>query len=419
MKDTSNNTFSQMRIDFSNACHDDRSHALAMGLILLLVTIMVLQPLKACKLWAVCTRSEITLPTLTVEGRSVLDGQLTSFYHQSQSMLDGWALLSYSDNYQGNIVPLCRSADPATNDSSLYWETVETLLDEDLGRIGIGHLRVATSGLSSIPNPHPWMFHDNGMSFSLIHNGTVNKDLLHDLLTNHGSDLSWLELHPPQTFGGGDWKSMGWGNVVDSELILLFIMKRINDVQDTIEGFKQAMSDLVNAGISAGQLNLIFSNGASLMVFGGENGLFINEYPEYYSVMTQPPSTDGSQWQGIDHQELVIIGSDSLTRYPDFITNNLDDETVVVPSYFMMFPAYPNPFNGAITFMLDGLVSSDIDVSIYSVTGENVDQFDVPGPMNGKIRVKWQPPVNLASGTYFIRASTRKIEETQKILFIK
>ena len=84
-------------------------------------------------------------------------------------------------------------------------------------------------------------------------------------------------------------------------------------------------------------MNLIFSDGASLMVFGGGNGLFINEYPEYYSVMTQPPSTDGSQWQGIDHQELVIIGSDSLTRYPDFITNNLDDETVLVPSYFTMF----------------------------------------------------------------------------------
>lgn len=419
MKDMSNNTLSPMRIDFSNTRHDGRSNALAMGLKLFLITIMVLQPLNACKLWAVCTKSEITLPTLTSEGRSVLDGQLTSFYHQSQAMLDGWSLLSYSDNYQGNIVPLCRSADPATNDSTLYWETVETLLDEDLGRIGIGHLRVATSGLNSIPNPHPWMFHDNGVSYSLIHNGTVDKGLLHDLITNYGSDPSWLELHPPQTFGGGDWKSMGWGNVVDSELILLFVMKRIDDEQDMIEGFKLAMSDLINSGISAGQLNLIFSDGASLMVFGGGNGLFINEYPEYYSVMTQPPSTDGSQWQGIDHQELVIIGSDSLIRYPDFITNNLDDETVLVPSYFTMLPAYPNPFNGAITFMLDGLVASDIHVSIYSITGEKVDQFDVLGPINDKVRVEWRPPVNLASGTYFIRAGTRKIEETQKILFIK
>lgn len=415
----SNNTLSPMRIDFSNTRHDGRSNALAMGLKLFLITIMVLQPLNACKLWAVCTKSEITLPTLTSEGRSVLDGQLTSFYHQSQAMLDGWSLLSYSDDYQGNIVPLYRSADPATNDSTLYWETVETLLDEDLGRIGIGHLRVATSGLNSIPNPHPWMFHDNGVSYSLIHNGTVDKGLLHDLITNYGSDPSWLELHPPQTFGGGDWKSMGWGNVVDSELILLFVMKRIDDEQDMIEGFKLAMSDLINSGISAGQLNLIFSDGASLMVFGGSNGLFINEYPEYYSVMTQPPSTDGSQWQGIDHQELVIIGSDSLTRYPDFITNNLDDETVLVPSYFRMLPAYPNPFNGAIAFMLDGLVASDIHVSIYSIMGEKVDQFDVLGPINDKVRVEWRPPVNLASGTYFIRAGTRKIEETQKILFIK
>ena len=96
-----------------------------------------------------------------------------------------------------------------------------------------------------------------------------DKDLLHNLITDNGIDLSWLETHPPQTFGGGQWSGSGWESVVDSELILLLVMKKINLLGDNIEGFKAAVSDLVNAGVNAGQLNLIFSNGYSLLIFGG------------------------------------------------------------------------------------------------------------------------------------------------------
>ena len=381
--------------------------------------VVLIQPLRACKLWAVCTRSDITFPSLSHDGRSVIQDQLTSFYYQSQTMLDGWALLGYGDSSQYENSPLCRSADPATSDSTLYWETVQTLLDSEQGTIGIGHLRVATSGSNSIPNPHPWMFYDDGVSFSLIHNGTVDKGLLHGLMTDGGSDLSWLESNPPQTFGGGDWKSDGWGNVVDSELILLLIMKRIDGEGEMLEGFKVAMSDLVNAGVNAGQLNMIFSDGTSLMVFGGVNGLYVNEYAEYISVMTQPPSDQGSQWQGLAHQELIMIEPDGLMRYPDFIADDLDDGTTVLPTFFQMSSAYPNPFNGSVYFNLNGMASGAINISIYSLMGERVDQFLVSGPIEGGVRVGWNPPASLASGTYFIRAGTTTMKETQKILFIK
>ena len=62
--------------------------------------------------------------------------------------------------------------------------------------------------------------------FSLMHNGTVNKDLLLSLITDSGTDSSWIETHPPQTFGGGHWNEGGWESVVDSELILLHVMKK-------------------------------------------------------------------------------------------------------------------------------------------------------------------------------------------------
>ena len=51
----------------------------------------------------------------------------------------------------------------------------------------------------------------------------MNKDLLLNLITDSGTDSSWIETHPPQTFGGGHWSESGWESVVDSELILLML----------------------------------------------------------------------------------------------------------------------------------------------------------------------------------------------------
>ena len=61
---------------------------------------------------------------------------------------------------------------------------------------------MASSGAISIPNPHPWIFYFNEKPFSLIHNGTVNKNILYNLITNDGSDESWLLSYPLDTFGG-------------------------------------------------------------------------------------------------------------------------------------------------------------------------------------------------------------------------
>ena len=115
----------------------------------------------------------------------------------------------------------------------------------------------------------------------------MSKLILYDLLTDNGSDLSWLEAYPPQTFGGGDWKSTGWTNVVDSELILLRnernrILRRYGD------RLPNAVINIIDAGTTASQLNIIFSDGETLFVFGGSNGLHFTESTDYYAVMTQP-----------------------------------------------------------------------------------------------------------------------------------
>ena len=384
-----------------------------------LLVIIVMQPLNACRLWAVCARSDLTFSEVSEAQYAEIELQLNSFYFQSEYMLDGWALLRYNESEQDSVTPIYRSESPATNDSALYWNAVESLLGSDSGKIGIGHLRIATSGSNSVPNPHPWMFYHNDISYSFIHNGTVNKEILYDLITESGTDLTWLELYPPQTFGGGDWQSSGWTNVVDSELILLYIMKEVQYHEDIVIGFQTALINMINAGTSASQLNLIFSDGGSLFVFGGSHGLYTTESSDYYSIMTQPPNNDGNEWIGIANEEMIVINSSGIVRYPDFVTNDMEDGHDIYPLSFTMSPAYPNPFNASVYFVLDGQTSEHVNISIYSIIGKQVDQFFVPGLSGQQSKIGWSPSLNVPSGTYFIQASTNYFNETRKILFIK
>ena len=85
---------------------------------LMLLILMFMQPLNACRLWAICTRSDITFPSLSGPEVEEVQSQLTTFYYQSENMLDGWALLSYDNSEQDSISPLYRSESPATNDSA-------------------------------------------------------------------------------------------------------------------------------------------------------------------------------------------------------------------------------------------------------------------------------------------------------------
>lgn len=384
-----------------------------------LLVIIIIQPLNACRLWAVCARSDLTFSEVSEAQYAEIELQLNSFYFQSEYMLDGWALLRYNESEQDSVTPIYRSESPATNDSALYWNAVESLLGSDSGKIGIGHLRIATSGSNSVPNPHPWMFYHNDISYSFIHNGTVNKEILYDLITESGTDLTWLEMYPPQTFGGGDWKSSGWTNVVDSELILLYIMKEVQYHEDIVIGFQTAVINMINAGTSASQLNFIFSDGGSLFIFGGSHGLYTTESSDYYSIMTQPPNNDGNEWIGIANEEMIVINSSGIVRYPDFVTNDMEDDHDIYPLSFTMFPAYPNPFNASVYFVLDGQTSEHVNISIYSIIGKQVDQFFIPRLNGQQSKIGWSPSLNVPSGTYFIQASTNYFNETRKILFIK
>ena len=387
----------------------------------------VLNTLSACRLWAVCAKTGFALSTLPSYHKALVLENLEYYFEQSKTMPNGWALLNYDSIPTIPTTSVYRSSITAYNDSINYWKQVNTLIDSGQNRIGLGHLRLASSGANHIPNPHPWMFYYNDQPYSLVHNGTISKSKLYDILTNNGSDISWLNQNAPKTFNGYSWSSdEGWSSVVDSNLLLLLIMQSYVENENLYEAIRLSLTKLLNSGVNAGQINIIMSNGYELYVFGGSNGLSIIESSTHFSVMTQPNT--GSQsgnlnWSGIFDKELIILNKRGISRFPNFIKSSMNDE-LSSPKVFTLKPAFPNPFNGQVTIPFN-IVSNNEDtrLSIYSILGERVFNSTLNQDQLSKGFIQWDPindsQIPISSGAYIVRAENNIMSSSKKILFIK
>ncbi|MCS5651165.1 MAG: T9SS type A sorting domain-containing protein, partial [Candidatus Marinimicrobia bacterium] len=241
---------------------------------------------------------------------------------------------------------------------------------------------------------------------------------------DNGLDDTWLEQHPPQTFGNGDWRDEGWNSVVDSELIMLLIMKQVNIFNDVLIGLEAAFSLMIEAGISPYMLNCVFSDSESLYVYGGSNGLKFSESESFYSVMSSPPNNSVSyNWEPISSGELIILNKDGFTRYPSFAVVQSSDSEIVVPQKPELYPAYPNPFNGQVVIPFKAISDRPISMSIFNISGISVYSKYLSTREKESGKIIWQPDKAVeyshSSGVYIIKMISGVNVKTSKIMFIK
>ena len=84
-----------------------------------------------------------------------------------------------------------------------------------------------------------------------------------------------------------------------------------------------------------------------------------------------------------------------------------------------MGAAYPNPFNGSVSFAVNSIKSGPIQVSILSINGKLVNQFKSSVIENSSNVIRWIPESTVSTGTYFVSVHSNQITQSQKILFIK
>ena len=247
---------------------------------------------------------------------------------------------------------------------------------------------------------------------------------MYNIITENGINEEWLIQNPPQTFGVGDWSAEGWSAVVDSELIMLLIMKMITAQGDVIEGLNTALRLMLEAGINPYMLNFVFSDSDNLYAYGGNNGLKILETEGYYSIMTTPPaSASDYTWEPIASNELVVIDSHELTRYPTFVILENDNSDLLTPRNPKLFNPYPNPFNGRISLSFDVNILEPSSILIYTIDGKKVFNRKISEIDKSKGEIYWTPnsssTSNISSGIYIVQLISEGITSSSKIMFIK
>ena len=84
----------------------------------------------------------------------------------------------------------------------------------------------------------------------------------------------------------------------------------------------------------------------------------------------------------------------------------------------MLYSAYPNPFNPSTTVKFDVSKVSNVDINVYDMNGNFIDNLVSKNMMPGKYEITWDA-FGLPSGVYLIHMHTLDGSFTEKVLLVK
>jgi len=189
--------------------------------------------------------------------------------------------------------------------------------------VGVGHVRIATSGASDIPNPHPFIRNKGGKWWAFGHNGGLSKTALKNLIGE-----AYLAENPPTI--GDNWNDP---DVVDSDLYMLYILKctEENGWNVTI-GIAEAVRDISQS--DSGAMNFFLTDGETL--WGFRRGITLYYYynatsPQYSVIASQPPTNNSSGWEELHDYNLITLTTDNAPSIIDDITTIPEFPSWIVP----------------------------------------------------------------------------------------
>ena len=104
-----------------------------------------------------------------------------------------------------------------------------------------------------------------------------------------------------------------------------------------------------------------------------------------------------------------------IGRIVTSIDENRDSE---MPANFEVSEVYPNPFNPSTTLEFTLPEATPVQIAVYNISGQKVQQLANRNFAGGSHRVHWEAS-GMASGLYFIRMSTPERIVTRKALLVK
>lgn len=219
--------------------------------------------------------------------------------------VDGWGIACYP----------ALGASPVVVRRSLraFWDpffdlTVQAM-DTSSCAILLGHIRHCTVGCcchycDSIADPHPFQRFKNGRNWTFVHNGTIPKSVLLDLI-----GPEYLVDNPPTGSGVPECDPSDSSKVTDSELFFLLIMKGIEQANyQASDGIRNALIELISRDNGA-ELNFILSDSYDLWAFckGNPLNVLYDSLQEYSAIATYVPSQQRGNWRVVYDYTLLHI----------------------------------------------------------------------------------------------------------------
>ena len=94
------------------------------------------------------------------------------------------------------------------------------------------------------------------------------------------------------------------------------------------------------------------------------------------------------------------------------------DDIIELPKEFVLYPAYPNPFNPTTTIRFSIAVTHALLLEIYDITGQVVERLVNERLLSGKHEIIWNAS-SQPSGVYFVQLSNGESVQTQKLILLK
>ena len=100
------------------------------------------------------------------------------------------------------------------------------------------------------------------------------------------------------------------------------------------------------------------------------------------------------------------------------IITSVNNQSVEMPSRFILFPNYPNPFNPSTTISFFLPKDDFVKLAIYNIQGQEVEVL-INDELSSGLHKRVFNALKLASGIYFYKITTGEFTSTKKLALIK
>ena len=127
-----------------------------------------------------------------------------------------------------------------------------------------------------------------------------------------------------------------------------------------------------------------------------------------------------NNWWGTNNPDEIAMNISGLVDFEPFLIEdpvNIETPSIIQSEMLSNLINYPNPFSEATTLFYQLPAATDVNLSLYDVSGRLIETIISQPQAAGDYRLTWDRP--MAGGLYFIRLQTPYSQQTKRMVCIR